>query len=159
MREIDEVCLKFGVADVKGLEALNRAVDQSLMRSDGWDYLDHTLQNNLLHRALLCVNKEQLTRDELWRVNQMIWLWYHHAISCAIWRHRDREAAQDFSLHAVVYQRRISNHPNKITRLLFLLVRDRFYEAEAWAKKIKSPRYERKTALKILEKYRRGEFF
>ena len=60
-----------------------------------------------------------LTTDEKeWR-QEILWYWYHHAISCAIAGYQDKAAAQMYAAKALEFQS--EGHPNQITRLLYSL--------------------------------------
>ncbi|MCX6789987.1 MAG: hypothetical protein NTV60_00475, partial [Candidatus Kaiserbacteria bacterium] len=84
------------------------------------------------------------------------WFWYHHAISCAIWRHKDQHAAQEYSAHALEFQS--DEHPNQITRLLYFLTRDQINDAETWATGIHQDP-EKSTAMDVIDSYKKGEFY
>ncbi|KND47725.1 MAG: hypothetical protein AB201_02190 [Parcubacteria bacterium C7867-006] len=138
------------------LHRLYSEQDQILMKSGKWDYENPDLVVNRVKEILESVKPGELTEDEMeWR-NEILWFWYHHAISCAIGRYKDKEAAKKYSAHALAIQS--ENHPNKITKLLDLLVNDKLEEAEAWAKAIQEEP-EKETAQFLLEEYRSGNFF
>ena len=133
MRNIDRVCRKYKVRNVIALEQKCRDSDQRRMRSLKWDYTKDSLDTRIVF-DLVQVPQTELTPDENWRVNQMIWLWYHHAVSCAISRHKDRKKALEFVNKALEYQARIKDHPNKITPLFKLLLLGKLDEAKNFAK-------------------------
>ncbi len=141
------------------LELSNRysAEDQKLMQSGAWewDYENEELLINKVKNILESADVSQMTDEERdWR-NEILWFWYHHAISCAIWRYQDKEAAKKYAAVALEYQG--SNHPNKITRLLDLLTNDKLPEAEQWAEGIEDGA-EKETAQYLLKEYREGDF-
>ena len=130
--------------------------DQILMKSVSWDYEDSTLLIHKIKDILERAQISELSADEkYWRLN-ILWSWYHHAISCAIWRYRDKTKAQIYSKQALAYQP--ANHPNKITRLMYLLVRDKLAEAETWQKSI-TTEPEKNTSAVTLEEYKTKGFF
>ncbi|MCK4918398.1 MAG: hypothetical protein KAS02_01270, partial [Candidatus Pacebacteria bacterium] len=69
--------------------------------------------------------------DEVFWIRNILWSWYHHAISCAIWRYHNKKKAQEYSKKALEYQ--FGNHPNKITKLFYLLTHNKLREAEIWS--------------------------
>ena len=131
--------------------------DQKIVTSKISNYHDPKLITSKIRNILEKVDTRKLTRREQHERRLILWLWYHHAISYAVWGYKDKRQAQKYSSLALKYQP--ANHPNKITRLLYLLVRDRFAEANKWAKTIKKEKSERTTALKLLKFYKEGGFF
>lgn len=130
--------------------------DQKLMKSAEWDYKNKA---HLIHKVkdiLEGVDPAKLADEEqYWRRN-ILWFWYHHAVSCAVWRYADRQKAQEYAKKALHYQPK--SHPNKITKLLYFLVHDRLSSAERWAETI-TTEPEKTTAQAILEEYRTKGFF
>ena len=138
------------------LSNLYSAEDQKLMSAGEWDYNNPNLVVNKVKTILEAVNPNNLSEDENeWR-QEILWFWYHHAISCAIWRYNDRVAAQLYSEQALQHQP--EHHPNKITRLLYYLTRDEVQEAEQWATTI-AEEPEKTTSGQLLEDYKAGHFF
>ena len=133
------------------LDTKYREKDQILMKSVSWDYKDSTLLIHKIKDILECAEINELSADEkYWRLH-ILWSWYHHAISCAVWRYHDRAKAQAYAKQALAYQP--ANHTNKITRLLYLLVHDKLTEAEAWQKGI-TTEPEKTTAIRLMEEYK-----
>lgn len=130
--------------------------DQKLMRTEKWDYKDSTLVTNKIRNILERLDLNKLSKEEkFWRLN-ILWFWYHHAMSCALWRYHDRKLAQEYSKKAMKYQTK--NHPNKITRIFYFLVHDQLRKAELWNKTItKEP--EQSTAQHLIEEYKINGFF
>ena len=157
MRKIDQLCRKYGVASVIGLETMCQNVDQERMKSGMWDYKNTTSLNTRIVRDLERVTRSDLTEDERWRVEQMIWMWYHHAVSCAIYKYKDREAALGFVRKALEYQKRIPNHPNKITSLFLLLLNGKI--RKAWESMKRMGRIERNTAQDIISEWEKQSPF
>lgn len=150
-----EAYLLLGAHTPLELSNLYTAEDQKLMRSGEWDYDNVDLIVNKAKEIIEGVDPGLLTEDESdWR-KEILWFWYHHAMSCAIWRYKDKEAARVFAKKALEYQG--EGHPNKITKLLDLLVNDQLEEAEAWVKTIKEES-EKSTAEKLIEEYKLGLF-
>lgn len=130
--------------------------DQKLMHARAWDYNNSELVVNKVKRILESVDSETLTEDEQeWRL-EILWFWNHHAISCALWRYKDKGAAQEYAAKALEYQP--LGHPNQITKLLDFLVNDRVEDAQKWAETI-SEEPEKSTARSLLEDYKEGRFF
>lgn len=126
--------------------------DQVLFKSGEWDYDNPDLITNKVKTILDSVDVADLTEDEKdWR-QEIIWFWYHHAISCALSKHKDKESAKRFAKLALENQP--ENHPNQITKLLELLVNDKIEEAEEFAKTIGD---EKDTADDLIAWYKGGE--
>lgn len=139
------------------------AEDQRLMKSHEWDYANPDLLVNKIKDILEKTDEQMLTDEEKEWKQSILWFWYHHAISCAIWRYKDKEAAKLYATKALEFQ--ADDNPNKITRLLWLLVDDKLEEAEAFAASI--PQYklddgndnpEPETARELIESYKQGGF-
>jgi hypothetical protein len=157
MRKIDEVCRKYQVSSVTTLEIICHDVDQERMKSKVWDYKNTTSLDTRIVRDLERVTRSDLTEDERWRVEQMIWMWYHHAVSCAIYKYRDREAALCFVHKALEHQSRIPNHPNKITSLFLFLLNGKLKKARESMKRMS--RIERNTAQDIISEWEKQSPF
>lgn len=129
--------------------------DQKLMKSGGWDYDNPELITNKVKNLLEQINPSELTEEESdWR-SEVLWFWYHHAISCAIQKN-DKEAAQKYADKALQLQP--EQHPNKITKLLHYLVNDNLPEAEKWLEQIiEEP--EKLTASDLVSHYKSQGFF
>ncbi len=137
------------------LSQLYSEKDQELMKARAWDYGNPDLITNKIKELLESTDNSGLTQDEkMWR-RQILWFWYHHAISCAIGRYKDQTAAQQYSEQALKFQD--ADHPNKITKLFYFLTRDDISNAEAWAQAITSD--ERETADYLIQAYKHGKFY
>jgi hypothetical protein len=129
--------------------------DQRLMKSDEWDYDNPELITNKVKALLEQINPGELTEEEAeWR-NEVLWFWYHHAISDAI-RKGDQAAAQNYADTALKMQP--EEHPNKITKLLYLLVHDNLPEAERCLEEI-TEEPEKSTAQDLVSHYKTEGFF
>lgn len=138
------------------LSNLYTAEDQKLMALHEWDYKNPELVVNKIKEILEATDANNLSPDEQdWR-REILWFWYHHAISCAIWRYKDKNTAQSYTTMALKYQS--ENHPNKITKLFDFLVNDKLGEAEHWAGAIEEDP-EKTTAAELLDEYKKGDFF
>ena len=156
-KTLQDVCDTFMVYHVDALNALNFEHDQRLMYENEWDYKNPTLLPNKVHAELEQVDLESIT-DEYDRrcARSILWLWYHHATSCALWRYGDASAAREYVTKAVEMQP--DNHPNQITKLLYLLVYEKEEEAQEYAKTIDNEA-EQQTAAQLLAKYSEDTFF
>ena len=133
--------------------------DQRLFTSGAWDYNDPTQLTNQVKAILESTSDSELSDDQYnepgWR-NEILWFWYHHAISCAIWRYGDKQSAQKYSEQALVYQS--EDHPNQITKLLCFLTNDQLDESENWTTNI-TDEVEKQTAEKLIDEYKKGQFY
>lgn len=128
--------------------------DQRLMKSHEWDYKNESLIINRVKNIIEEVSPESLSEDErVWR-SEILWSWYHHAISTAIALYKDIELATIFARKALQYQS--EDHPNKITRLFLLLLENKLEEAEKWARTIDLDSVEVETAQDLIENYKLG---
>ena len=122
--------------------------------SQEWDYDNPDQIQNKVKCILENVDESELTEDEReWR-EEILWFWYHHAISCANWK-KDKEKMKEFSQKALEYQ---GNNPNILTRTMFLLAHDNIEEAEEWVQS-KEGDDDHKTALEFIENYKKFGFF
>ena len=148
VRKIDEICKMYGVKTVRELEQLCRGSDEQRMFSRTWNYEDDSWDTRIVN-DLIRVPRTKLTKDEKWRVEQIIWMWYHHATGDAISRRGGREVALLYVEKALYYQSRIPNHPNKITKLYHLLLLGKIEEAKV----LKQPRGDKEVAKLIIRCY------
>lgn len=148
--------------------------DQRLRKSGEWDYDNSELLTNKVKDILERVDSSQLTEEEAeWR-QDILWFWYHHAISCAVWKKNDKEAAKFYAEKAL--EIKPVDERNQITQLLHFLVHDKMQEAQEWVEDIPDTfrRYpdeepsednpelenpEKNTARELLEDYKQGKFF
>ncbi|MBP6858582.1 MAG: hypothetical protein KBC33_01985 [Candidatus Pacebacteria bacterium] len=152
-RPIDAIYAQFGVRGAQELHIFTTKIDQHLMKSRRWDYKKEKLITNEIARILETIDRAGMNDEENEWVDEIIWFWYHHATSCAIFKHKDKVAAQGFAQKAIEYQQRWPDHPNKITWLLYLLVNDRHEEAEAWVKSLPPDHPEKSTAAGTMADY------
>ncbi len=145
-----------GATNPAELSRLYTAEDQRLMKSSEWDYENPDLLTNKIKDILEPLDPRNLNDFENDIRGEILWFWYHHAISSAIWRQKDKEKAKEFAKKALEFQS--EDHPNKITNLLYLLVHDQLAKAKDWAGAItKEP--EKTTSNELIEEYIKGEFF
>lgn len=95
-----------------------------------WDYEDSSQFTNKVKDAILEADMAQLAQNEVNDCRYVLWLWYHHAITCALWKRHDKQKARLFSERAMMYMS--DDNPNRITKLLYLLTHDRLDEAQQW---------------------------
>ncbi len=130
--------------------------DQKIVTSKSSDYHDPKLITNKIKEVIEKADSKKLSKEERECRLDILWLWYHHAISYAIWGYKDKKCAEEYALQALKYQPK--DNPNKITRLLYLLICDQLLDAEKWVKTI-NENPERTTALDLLKFYKDGGFF
>lgn len=152
---IREVYELLGAKTPFDLELSNKYSDaeQVLFKSQEWDYDNPNQIQNKAKVILESVDPEALIEDEKDCRQEILWFWYHHAISCAIWK-RDRAKAIEYSDKALELQG--ENHPNKITRVLNLLVNDKVDEAEEFVKTVET---DKEKADGLIQDYKEGKFF
>ena len=132
------------------------AEDQKIVTSKISNYHDPKLVINKVKEILEKVNLKELSKEEKECRLDILWLWHHHAISYAVWGYKDKKRAKEYALQALKYQPK--DNPNKITRLLYLLICDQLLDAEKWVKTI-NEEPEKTTALDLLKFYKDGGFF
>ena len=124
----------FGAYDVLGATSPHDLykkyveVEQVHFKNGTWDYNNPNLLFNKVKIFIETVGLENLAGEEEEWARELLWFWYHHAISMAFGR--DRKMAQEFASKALEIQG--SEHPNQITRLLYHLVHDDVSGAELW---------------------------
>lgn len=128
--------------------------DQKLMKAGEWDYLNQDLIVNKVRNILENIDENKLTPAEKEERKEILWFWYHHAVSCAIWRYKDKEKAVEYVNKALNFQP--ENHPNKITKLFSLLLEDKTEEVEDWIKTVSGD--EKEAADFLLSEYNKGNF-
>ncbi len=123
-----EVYLRLGAQSPLELSRNYTKLEQPLFIDGRWDYDDNAQEHNKIKVALESIGTAGLSDEEIeWR-NEILWFWYHHAISVAC-RKGDKEKQRQFSTKALEYQ---SNNPNILTRTMYLLVHDKIDEAQIW---------------------------
>lgn len=151
---IKDAYVLLGAKTPMELSRLYTAEDQRLMKSHEWDHLNPELLTNKVKSILETVDPKTLTEDEQeWR-NEILWFWYHHAISTAIARYKDLDSAKEFANKAMEYQS--EDHPNKITKILQFLINDKLEEAEEFAETISTESAESETAKYLIDNYKVG---
>ena len=130
--------------------------DQILMRARTWDYNNPALITNQIKGIVESVAPDTLHPTEEEWAEEILWFWYHHAISCAIGRYRDRNAAKVYAQKALEHQS--IEHPNKITKLFDLLLNEKVTEAKTWAARIDDAD-EIKTAAELIQEFEQGKWF
>lgn len=155
---LKDVYIHFGVNDPGELQKVYMKADQELMRSQGWDYKNVNLIPNQIKDMIEKVGIQNILdkKEKKWIQTYILWMWYHHAVSCALWRYGDKKKALKYSEIALKLQP--DNHPNKITRLFYFLIRDDLENAEEWQKSI-TEEPEKSTADYFVKLYRYGDFF
>ncbi|MEK7642519.1 MAG: hypothetical protein AAB392_01855 [Patescibacteria group bacterium] len=129
--------------------------DQKIVISKIKDYISPRHITTKIKNILEKIDTTYLSKKEGHERRLILWLWYHHAISYAIWGYKNKKMALKYSSMALKYQPK--DNFNKITRLLYLLIRKRLSESQKWLKKVKKS--EKKTALMLIKFYKDGGFF
>lgn len=150
-----EVCNLLGVDNPKDIYLAYLEQDQKLFKSGQWDYDDQSLVINKIKNILENIDPSALSNDENNVRDNIIWFWYHHAISCAI-RKRDKDKAIESASRALKYQS--ESNPNKITKLLYFLVTGQYNEAVKWAYGI-TDKTEKSTALQLISGFEKENPF
>lgn len=132
--------------------------DQRLLKAQQWDYTNRELVLNKVKEIVERRVEGGLVTDDkdMIELRDILWFWYHHATGLAIWGQKNKTEALEFSDKALKYQ--TSDNPNQITRLLYLLVRDKKTEATVWLDTL-SNESERTVSLGIMKEYLDGNFF
>lgn len=125
------------------------AQEQIHFKDHTWDYENTEQIHNIIKNIIESVDENSLHEDEKeWR-NEILWFWYHHAISVAGWK-RDTQKQKEFSEMALRFQ---GNNPNILTKTMYLLVHGNLDEAEEWVTSKKGDDdYE--TATEMLSNYK-----
>lgn len=152
-QDFEIVCRELGVDTPEAVYQLYFDEDQRLMKESAWDYEDPNLLTNRIYELVAGLNEGDLKEEDATTRQKIMWLWNHHAVSCAMAIKGDKLAAQKFASEAM--EHRVEDIPNHITGLLYLLSFDRRHEAGEWVEKI-DDETEKSTALSILEKYDNG---
>ena len=157
--KMNKVYSLFGVNDTHALWEAYFSEDQRRDPSDTpaeeklkrlYDNSDYIL--NKAKTLLEQIDEDSLTKDEKRVREEILWLWYHHGVSQAIWK-KDKQSAQAFAKKARSYECK-----NQITDLLHFLVNDKLEEAKNWAKQINN-KSEQETAEFLIREYEKGKFF
>ncbi len=154
--DLEQLLQKYGVKTSKALYLHFSAADAETFESKQWDYHDPDLLINRIKKDVDSLDPQDLSPDDAEWIQEIKWLWHHHAISCACANYGDREMAQYHSGMALKYHN--PNTGNSITKLLYLLTRDRVADAEIWTDGIECE-VESATAQQCLEDYKNGLFF
>lgn len=152
-KKVRELCDLFNVRDFRSLHDVYMREDQRLFRDGFWDYEEPVSCINVAKEILATADPGLLPEEDRVWWYEILWIWHHHAISAAIWK-QDKERARYFASLALAYQ--MPDHPNRVTRLLWHLVHDRFAEAKRWVYETEMGP-DHKTEVEILDEYEKGE--
>ncbi len=119
-----------------------------------WDYNDPEQIQNKVKNILENTDESRLTEEEIeWR-EEILWFWYHHAMSCANWK-QDAEKRKEFADMAMKYEKPY----NILTRLMYFLAHGKVKEAEEWIES-KSGDADQETGTEFIESYKKnGEWW
>jgi hypothetical protein len=153
-----DIYTKYNVNDPGELQELFTKHDQTLMNTQSWDYHNTELLVNTIKKDIEGVGISTITdnKEQRW-IREILWLWYHHAISCALYRYADKNTARVYAKKAVEIQP--LSHANKITKLLYLLVHDKYSEAKAYINESSISDVEMETTRYLIKSYEDGSFF
>jgi hypothetical protein len=152
-RLVSEVFVLLGVDNFKDLSLAYSREDQVLMKSQAWNAYNSSLITNRVKAILEQIDPEDLGEsDRMWR-DEILWFWYHHAVSCE----RNRIQAQSYADKALGLQS--DDHPNQITKLLWFLTHDKVNNAKEWVAKIPTDSVEHQTGIDVIEAYEERKFW
>ncbi len=149
---LKEVYKLLGATDPIDLYRLYSIEDQKLFKAQKWDYNNPELIINVIKDIFEKVDINLLSDIEKeWR-QELLWFWYHHATSIAIYIYKDKKLAKFYVKKALEYKS--DDNPNKITQLMDFLINDQLKEAESLCKII-SDDVERITAEETINEYKK----
>jgi hypothetical protein len=160
---VHEVFALLGVDNFKDLSLAYSREDQKLMKSQEWDPQNPALITNKVKTILEQIDPKGLEESERSWYFEVLWFWYHHAVSCTSWV-TDRSLAQAYATKALALQEECQpesfGQPNRITRLLWLLVHDKVDQAREWIanKPAGADEVEHKNGLELIEEYEQRKF-
>jgi len=133
--------------------------DQRLIQAQEWDCTNPELVLNKVKDIVESAIENGFTtgdKESDEDLRNILWFWYHHAIGYAIWGSKDKKRALEFSSKALKYQ--TSDNPNQMTRLLYLLTRNKDAEAATWLETIVTEP-DKTAAHRIMSEYLAGNFY
>ncbi len=152
---LQKIFKEFGVKDMYELDRSNLEYDQKVIKENLFDENDPDLLNNRIKDRLLDIDLNELEKYERQIIQGILWLWYHHATTVAIWRDKDLSKARSLCKKAI--DNLYPEHPNKITPMIHLLLHGKIEEARRW-KEEEVEEVEKEYALYLLEEYEKGTF-
>ena len=153
--QLNRICKKFGVSDVYELAQLHLKHDQESVQQEVYDLEDLSFTQNKIKEALLKIDIAMLETREQRVVKSILWLWYHHATTIAVWQKNDIQLAIHYCDLALSYL--YPEHPNKITPMLYMLLHNRLRHAQRWAEDQVGDN-ERAYAEHLIAEYKKGTF-
>ena len=151
----------FSILGVTNFFDLSRAYtreDQKLFvpGMKDWNPRNPDLLINRIKSIMEKIDPNELDEeDAMWRT-EILWFWYHHGISWAIWKDKDKVIAQVYADEALVLQGK--NPTNRITKLLWFLVHDKLTEGRKWLEE-KPDDPDHQTGLELIHEFEEGLFF
>lgn len=130
--------------------------DQKLMKSGTWDAHNPKLVINRVKAIIERIDTNHLNEEDREWWHEIMWFWYHHAISFALWKLNDRKLANLYAIKALEYQ---ENNPNRITKVLWFLINDDPEAARAWLTAPGVHATDLKTGIELIQDYQNGKFF
>lgn len=152
-RLVNEAFVLLGVQNFLDLSNAYSREDQVLMKNGEWDAYNPSLITNQVKAILEQIDPNDLRESDRMWYSEILWFWYHHAVSCE----RNRVQAQAYATKALELQS--DDHPNQITKLLWFLTHDKVSRAKEWAAKIPIDSIEHQTALDTIREYEERKFW
>lgn len=154
-KTLEQVCAEFNVQDVYELDQLHLIHDQKHIEGESFNANNETLVNNQIKDALMGIELSKLEEDERLAVQDILWLWYHHATTVEIWQNKDFSKAMEYCKKALKYL--YPGHPNKITPMLYMALNGDIHRAKKWAEtEVNAIEYA--YAIYIIDEYEKGSF-
>ena len=133
------------------------------MKSQKWDPKNPALITNQVKVILEQIDPNDFNEDDRSWYFEVLWFWYHHAVSCTSWI-TEQPLAQAYATKALALQEKCQpegfGQPNRITRLLWLLVHDKVDEAKKWItdKPPGADEIEHQSGLYLIQDYEQRKF-
>lgn len=129
MKRID-ILRKFDVKDFDELNRLFMSHDQADITNQTYDIDDQSAITNQIKDALLQLDLDSLEQEDRDTAYHILWLWHHHACTAAMWQLGDFSRAKELCATALSYIHK--ENPNKMTKLIWLLLHHKTEEAKTW---------------------------
>lgn len=152
---LSKVCKEFQVQDVYELSHIFLEYDQQAIKNETFNGYDSSTTLNKIKNCLLLLDLEAMDSEERKTVQNMLWLWFHHATTVAIWKEKNIPRARELCQIALQYL--FPEHPNKITPMIWMLLSKDIEGAKKWNETEVGP-HEKKYAEHLLDEYKKGVF-
>ncbi|MEX0931861.1 MAG: hypothetical protein WDZ88_03880 [Candidatus Paceibacterota bacterium] len=152
---LERVCHNFNVGDVYGLHELQLEHEQKAIKEGFFDENNDSLLINQIKNALLEVDIDKLDKHERKAVQNILWMWHHHATTVSIWKKHNLNHARELCKKALQYL--YPTHPNKITPMIDMLLHHDIDGAHKWSE-VEVGEVEKEYAKHLLDEYKKGVF-